>query len=242
MKNSLEAFPDCWQPLNWGRFEETLQRLAAEEDRVILNAHTATVDVILGCVEAYRRRRRWRGGGRLGAAGGERGGAAGQLPLLFLGAGGDRDGRGALKRCARWAAKAWERRGAAVLAGDEVETRVCAAMSRAVGEALEAFCGAGVEVEVELELEGCRLVAAELEGVGMTAPRKMGLLRSLAAGRPFRSTLAEVVLRSMPTEKGTVEVERLKALLWRQVGGGRKGAGARKMSGSAMLFADLAAG
>lgn len=244
MKTALEAFPDCWQPLNWGRFEETLQRLVAEEDPVILNAHTASVDVILGCIETHRRRRRGDRGQRVGTAAG--GGAAGKLPLLFLGAGGDRDGRGALKKCAKWAAKSWGRRGAAVLAGEGVETRVCLAMSRAVGEALEAFCGAGGGgAGLGVELEGCQLVAAELEGVEMTVPCRMGLFRSLVAGRPFRSTLAEVVLRGMPTDEGGVEVERLKALLGRQFGGGgRGGGGARKtkMNGSAMLFADLAMG
>lgn len=192
------------------------------------------------------------------------------LPQLFLGAGGDTDGRAALKRCARWAAKAWAKRDAAAAAGDAVEARTCAIMSRALGEALEAFRLAGGRVGGsgkpgsvggrlggEVELEGCQLVAVQVEthigdetaggrgrgkgggGEGAAAARcRAGLVRSLG-GRSFSPTLASVLLQNMSSSRGGAEVERLKALLRRQAGreagrGGGGDSGSSKRGGRAV--------
>lgn len=270
MATSLEAFPDCWQPLNWGRFEETLQHLTTEEDPSAVNAYVTATNITLDCIEAYRHRRRDNpirsgfGGATATTAPARAEGAASRLPPLFLGAGSDRDGRSAVERCAKWAVKAWARRGAAVIAGDMAETLVCMSMSRALAEALEALQALGEGVMVagregeggraaaaRLTVEGCELVAGELEahrkaiatvaGAEETTARCVsGLLRSLAA-RPFRLVLAEVILTRISTEKGGVEIERLKGLLARHKGDGA-GAGTSsggEMTGSAMLFADM---
>lgn len=271
---ALEAFPECWQPLNWGRFEEILEHLTIEEDPCAVNTYVAFINIALDCVEAYRRRRRGNrsrcGFGPAAAAAAtvfpapaRAEDASSQLPPLFLGAGSDRDGRGAVKRCSKWAIKAWARRGAAVLAGDLAETLVCMSMSRALAEALEAFQSLGeggraapaapaAAAAARLEAEGCELVADELDahraatvvvpgGEEADARWVAGLVRSLAA-RPFRRVLAEVLLARMSTEEGGTQVERLKALLARCKGDG-EGAGIssrREMGGGAMLFADMA--
>eukprot|EP00752_Nemacystus_decipiens_P006657 g5985.t1 len=272
MTSSLEAFPECWQPLNWSRFEETLQELVVGQENLALNARVTYLDIALDCVEASRRR--------------------GQQPQLFLGAGGDRDGRTALKRCSQWAAKVWARRhtgvtpspssggggsssscakGSSGYRDDRMNARVCMVVSRAVAEALEAFhmaggsggVGGGGGGSLQKELEGCQLVAVELESHAETkeaegtARCRAGLMRSLA-GRPFCPTLAGVLLQNMPVQEteGGVEVERLKALLRRQQakgvsgGGGveegrkstRVGGAKAAKSGSAMLLADMEAG
>lgn len=262
MTSSLEAFPECWQPLNWSRFEETLQELVVGQENLALNARVAYLDIALDCLEATRHR--------------------GQQPQLFLGAGGDRDGRTAVKRCSHWAAKVWARRHTGVSSSgggkgakgsrndrdSRMNARVCMVVSRSLGEALEAFqmaggaCGGGGGGSLPKELEGCQLVAVELESHAETAEAegtarcRAGLMRSLT-GRPFCPTLAEVLLQNMPTQeetKGSVEVERLKALLRRQQargdGGGandgrrstRVGGAKVVQSGSAMLLADMDAG
>lgn len=241
MKNSLTAYPTCWQPLNWGVFEETLQLLAKERNPLAMNAHAVAIGVSLDCLEALRRRRRT-GTGR----------GVVPLPPLFLGAEGDKSGRAVVKRCARWAAMAWARRGEAALVGDEAQVNVCMVMSRVVGECLEAFSLAG-EGQVAV-LEGCQLAAVEMQSHGevgadaggseMSARCLAGLLRPLS-GRTFFPTLAEVLLHNMPTEEGGVQVELLKDMLSRHVGqarpvgGGRRGRG-KATRGCAMLFADLA--
>lgn len=268
MTSSLEAFPECWQPLNWSRFEEALQELVMGHENLALNARVTYLDIALDCLEASRRRR--------------------QHPQLLLGAGGDRDGRTAVKRCSQWAAKAWAQRHAGVTSSgagggsssakgsnddreSKTNARVCMVVSRALGEALEAFqmaggAGGGADAGSSLpkELEGCQLVAVELEShaeVGEaegTARCRAGLMRSLG-GRPFCPTLAGVLLQNMPAQeetKGGVEAERLKALLRRQqargVSGGGGGGGAEEcrrstrvggakavQSGCAMLLADM---
>lgn len=264
MTSSLEAFPECWQPLNWSRFEETLQALVLGQDNRTLNARVTYLNITLDCLVASRRRRRRRrekqqnlnscttatsghagGGVQAGAGAGAGAPAAPLLPQLFLGAGGDRDGRAALKRCSKWAAKVWAQRHAGTTASmmtkggsnnknsssieDNVtNARVCVAVSRAMGEALEAFRtagrGGGVGVggsSSALELEGCQLAAVELEfhgevgpsaaGAGSagaqkekeaTAKCRAGLMRSLG-GRPFCPTLAGVLLQNMPSSQGT---------------------------------------
>ncbi|CAB1121014.1 unnamed protein product [Ectocarpus sp. CCAP 1310/34] len=259
MTSSLEAFPRCWQPLNWSRFDEALQDLVVGKDPLELGARAAYLGIVLDSLETFRRQRQ----GAVG--GGARGGSSSSgVPPLLLGAGGDRDGRTALKQCAKWAARVWAHRHAGVAAGaaggrkyDEeiVNTRVCMTASRALAEALEAFrMAAG-------ELEGCRLAAVILESEsesngGKEAARGLaGLMRSLS-GRTFCSALARVLLENMPEQQqqgggGVVEVEKLKALLRRQAavpigvvsaGGSRRGCRAKVVgggAGSAMLFADM---
>eukprot|EP00903_Cladosiphon_okamuranus_P015361 g14187.t1 len=254
MTSSLESFPECWEPLNWSRFEETLQELVMGHDKLALNARVTYVDIALDCLEASRRR--W------------------QQPQLFLGAGGDRDGRTAVKRCSQWAAKVWAQRHASVTSGAgrgsssstegndddrelKLNARVCMAVSRALGEALEAFQmaggagGAGAGSSLPKELEGCQLVAVEVEShtdVGDaegTARCRAGLMRSLGA-RPFCPTLAGVLLQNMPAQgtKGDVEFERLKALLRRQRARGVSrggGGGAEEGTRSARVVGGAAA-
>lgn len=263
MASSLEAFPECWQPLNWSRLEETLQELVVGQENLALNARVTYLDIALDCLQASRRR--------------------GQQPQLFLGAAGDRDGRTAVMRCSRWAAKVWAQRHTSVTSSGrggsgkgsvddrdkQTNARVCMVVSRALGEALEAFLMAGAGASgggggsLPRELEGCQLVAAELESHAEvseaegTARCRAGLMRSLG-GRPFCPTLAGVVLQNVLAEeetKGGVEVERLKALLRRQQASGLSGGGGgdaeegrrsarvggakAAQSGSAMLLADL---
>lgn len=278
MKGTLAAFPDCWRPLNWSRFEEALQDLVLGQDNLALNARTAYLNITLDCVQTSRIRIHQQGVAPDKDGGESSAGAAG-LPQLFLGAGGDRDGRAAVKRCSKWAAKIWARRAStgtdtpAAEQADgfstETNARVCAAAARALGEALQAYVSAGVVaaggggVGSGVELEGCRLVAVELESHGeavvvaggtqnvvrgATAQCRAGLMRSLGA-RPFCPTLAGALLENMPTkEDGCVEVECLKALLRRQQERGegskrgrrvRGGKGKSEESGSAMLFADM---
>ncbi|CAN0290347.1 unnamed protein product [Pylaiella littoralis] len=278
MTSSLEAFPECWQPLNWSRFEETLQALVDGQDNRTLNARVTYLDIALDCLVASRRHQeqQQRPSGNSSSSssnsgGGVQAGRAAEplLPPLFLGAGGDQDGRAALKRCSKWAAKVWAKRHAGTMAsiarpagahgGGNKDTssiesnvtnaRVCMAVSRAMGEALEAFRtaggggGGGNGSSSALQLEGCQLVAVELEYHGEVVPSAAGsesagaqsakeeaeareatakclagLVRSLG-GRPFCPTLAGVLLQNMPSQKTSeagVEVERLKALLRRQ--------------------------
>lgn len=179
MTSSLEAFPECWQPLNWSRFEETLQEVVVGQDNLALNARATYLHITLDCLEASRRRyREQQVASDSAAAGGAAGvAAASPLPQLFLGAGGDRDGRTALKRCSQWAAKVWAQRhsssggtGAGVPDGGGISAvinaRVCMAASRALAEALEAFSmvgGAGAAGVSPRELEGCQLAAVEIE-------------------------------------------------------------------------------
>ena len=252
MKSALSAYPTCWQPLNWGVFEETLQLLAKERNPSALNSHTAIIEVSLDCVEAFRRRQ----------VPASARGAAPALPPLFLGAEGDKNGRAVVKRCARWAAVTWARRGEAALCGDEIQTNVCMVMSRVVGESLEAFALAGGERRAAV-LEGCQLAAVELEshgevvgdggGAEMTARCRAAMLRPLL-GRSFFPTLAEVLLHNMPTEEsGGVEVDLLRSMLSRHAAGreaeGRANAGRTRVGGKkgraseidacAMLRADM---
>lgn len=259
MTSSLETFPRCWQPLNWSRFDEALQDLVVGKDPLALGARAAYLDIVLDSLEASRRQRQGAAGG--GARGGS---SSSGVPPLLLGAGGDRDGRTALKQCAKWAARVWAHRHAGVTAGaaggggnygeEIVNTRVCMTASRALAEALEAF------VIAAGELEGCRLAAVILESEsesngGKEAARGVaGLMRSLS-GRPFCSALAGVLLENMPEQQQqqgggvVVEVEKLKALLRRQAavpigvvsaGGSRRGSRAKVVgAGSAMLFADM---
>lgn len=179
MSSSLEAFPECWQPLNWSRFEETLQEVVQGQDNLALNARVTYLNITLDCLEASRHRHRPQ------QAASDKGGAStagavapavpSPLPQLFLGAGGDRDGRTAVKRCSQWAAKVWAQRysggtSAGASGGDDdgisavINTRVCMAASRALAEALEAFSmvGGGCGVSPR-ELEGCQLAAVEIE-------------------------------------------------------------------------------
>lgn len=257
MRGSLQAFPECWQPLNWGRFEEALQQLAAHSDPLALSALSAYIDIVLDGVQAYRLRRRKSTTAATGTATAMVKSRA--MPRLFIGAGGDRDGRSALKKCAKWAAKAWAKRGAEVFAGNEVETRVCLSMSRAVTQALEAFRSVGVGRSAgsasRLDVEGCQLVVAEMQAhcggtvdgdVEMGAKCQAGMLRSLAS-TPFFQTLVGVLSQSMSSEKEGVEVERLKDYVKQMsgvpVGVGRiggRGQGKIEMSGTAMLLADMA--
>ncbi|CAN0000443.1 unnamed protein product [Scytosiphon promiscuus] len=192
-----------------------------------------------------------------------------RLPQLFLGAGGDLDGRSAVKRCSKWAAKIWARRYSSVASpatnsggadgfSAGTNARVCAVASRALGEALEAMPARGGGTRTAA---GAVASAAAREA---TARCRAGLMRSLGA-RSFCPTLAGVLLENMPTQEdkggGSDEVEGLKALLRRQQqqratgamsgrsAGGREG-GQRvrrslgekaksEASGSAMLFADM---
>ena len=195
MTGSLEVFPECWQPLNWSRFEEALQEVVRGQDSLGLNARVTYLNIALDCLEASRRRRRRQqqllasdksGAVAAAAGGGDQAAVAAPpapLPQLFLGAGGDRDGRTAVKRCSQWAAKVWaQRHGGGTFAGigdgdgdDEadgvstgINTRVCMAASRALAEALEAFRMVGGETGggggvSPLELEGCQLAAVEIE-------------------------------------------------------------------------------
>ena len=252
MKSALSAYPTCWQPLNWREFEETLQLLAKERNPSALNAHTAVIEVLLDCVASFRRRR----------VPANALGSAPALPPLFLGAGGDKNGRAVVKKCARWAAMTWARRGETALGGDEIQTNVCMMTSRVVGESLEAFALAGGERRAAV-LEGCQLAAVELEshgevvgdggGAEMTARCRAAMLRPLW-GRPFFPTLAEVLLQYMPTEElGGVEVDLLRSMLSRHAAGreaegranaGRTGVGGRKGRASevnvcAILRADM---
>ncbi|CAN0335853.1 unnamed protein product [Ectocarpus sp. 12 AP-2014] len=268
MTSSLEAFPGCWQPLNWSRFDEALQDLVVGKDPLALGARAAYLGIVLDSLETSRRQRQEAAGG--GARGGSSSSSSSSgVPPLLLGAGGDRDGRTALKQCTKWAARVWAHRHAGVAEGaanaaaggrdyDEeiVNTRVCMTASRALAEALEAFrMAAG-------ELEGCRLAAVILESEsesngGKEAARGLaGLMRSLS-GRTFCSALAGVLLENMPEQQQqqgggvVVEVEKLKALLRRQAavpmgavsaGGGRRGSRAKVVgggAGSAMLFANM---
>lgn len=271
MTSSLEAFPECWQPLNWSRFEESLQELVLGQENLALNARVCYLNIALDCLEASRHRRQQHpnfgsGGSNSGGGGGGRAAAQPPLPQLFLGAGGDRDGRTAVKRCSHWAAKVWAHRHTSVtsssggggggggsakgISDSNTNARVCMAVSRALGEALEAFQMAGGAGggggdgggSLPKELEGCQLVAVGLESnaevaeAEATAKCRAGLMRSLA-GRPFCPTLAGVLLQNMPAQeetKGGVEVERLKALLRRQQargvsGGGGGGGGGEKV-------------
>lgn len=132
----MEAHPHCWQPFNWGRFEDSLQTLTTETTDVeAINAHAAAVSITLDYVEAHRRRAVTKvaaaskakaqspaslaaspASGGSGASSYIAGaGAGGTLPQvaggvrlssmvasLFLGAGGNsKDGREAVKKCAR---------------------------------------------------------------------------------------------------------------------------------------------
>lgn len=139
LKGVIEAHPHCWQPLNWGRFEDSLQLLTTETaDVEAINAHAAAVSVTLDCVEAHRRRAVAKaalraearanventvdaacgggGGSSEGVAaaagvgmgsgvlqgGGNDVPSASMIASLFLGAGGSsKDGREAVKKCAR---------------------------------------------------------------------------------------------------------------------------------------------
>lgn len=214
--------------------------LAKERNPLALNAHAVAIGVSLDCLEVLRRRRQTVAVGEV------------PLPPLFLGIEGDKSGRAVVKRCARWAAMAWARRGEAALVGDEAQVNVCMVMSRVVGECLEAYSLAGKGRAAVLE--GCQLAAVELQSHGevaadaggseMAARCLAGLLRPLS-GRPFFPTLAEVLLHNIPTEEGGVYVELLKDMLSRHVGqvraaGGNKRGRAKATGGCAMLFADLA--
>lgn len=268
MTSSLKAFPECWQPLNWSRFEETLQVLVLGQDNRTLNARVTYLNIVLDCLVASRRRREQQNltsgnaNSTSNTSSNTEASPAPLLPQLFLGAGGGRDGRVALERCSKWAAKVWAHRHAGTTAAmttpagtggggnDSIENnvtnaRVCMAVSRALGEALEAFQTAGGGGDGgALELEGCQLVAEEMEFYGKVVPSaaaagsegaqkekektktreeatakcRAGLMRSLG-GRPFCPKLAGVFLQNMPFQepnKTGVEVERLKALLQRQ--------------------------
>ena len=233
MKSALSAYPTCWQP-DRGVFEGSLQLLVKERNPSALNAHTAVIEVLLDCGEAFRRRR----------VPANARGAAPALPPLFLGAEGDKNGRAVVKQCARWAAMTWARRGETALCGDEIHTNVCLMMSRAVGESLEAFALAGGETRAAV-LEACQLAAVELEshgevvgnggGAEMTARCRAAMLRPLL-GRPFFPTLAEGLLQYMPTEElGGVEVDLLRSMLSRHAAGreaeGRANAGRTRVGG-----------
>lgn len=219
----------------------------AEPDLAALTAHTVAVSTTLDCVEAYRHQAAQADAHRAAAVIAEHTGIIpfGLLPPLFAGAGGNRDGREAVKKCARLAAKTWARRGGR---GGGVEARACLVMARALAEATEAFlCAGGGGTEARLETEGCHLVVVEVEahcgevsmltgargstgaggGAGATDRRRAseaaarsraGLLRALT-GRSFCSRLAKMLLENMPNTTGNgklgVEVERLRALLVR---------------------------
>lgn len=127
LTGAVEAHPHCWQPLNWGRFEGSLQTLTTESAVEVINAHAAAVSITLDCVEMYRRgvvaKTTLEAGSAKannnsetfvaaarasGAVGGvlEGGGggvlSASMIAPLFIGAGGsNKDGREAVKKCAR---------------------------------------------------------------------------------------------------------------------------------------------
>lgn len=144
-----------------------------------------------------------------------------------------------------------------------MEAFICGGELRGQGAAGGSGVGlGGVDVMV---VEGCEIIAIELEAHGeavdekgnteMTARGRAGLLRSLA-GRSFFPILAEVILQSMSGEENEGgELDRLKALLVRRAGGrggSGIGAGDKKirerrergravaMSGSTMLLEDMA--
>lgn len=187
MAESLATFPDCWRPLSWDRFEECLQRIGGERDLCALSAHVVAVGLMLDCVERHRQKYSATYTGS-------------PLAPLFVGSGGNGDGREALKKCARWAAKTWARRSGHAAGGDvipsqrDIEARACHTVARALCEATEGFIAAGSGTDgsaQRMETEGCQLIAIEVEAYCGELP---GELPGAGSGAAASSNCGELAV------------------------------------------------